>query len=269
MNIAWIQEVCDEFIDSSGLNRVDPTVALEPALEGMAMYEHPLIGIARADDPLFRRLLDPEVVGPHFRLPEVWLPDAASVISLFLPYSDEVKASNRLDPLWPSNQWLHARIEGQEMINALSRHLVDRIEGEGHQAIAPSLHPDFRRLTKPFSSNWSERHVGHVAGLGTFGLSYVFITRKGAAGRLASVVTTSPMEPTPREYETHDAWCTYCGACIPRCTLGALSKSGKDKEICGQFTDGVTKKKYAPRYGCGKCYVAVPCENRAPGLSGK
>lgn len=266
MDITWIQQVCDEFIDSSGLNRVDPAVALEPSLAGMAMYEYPLIGIAKADDPLFNRLLEPEVVGPHFRLPGQWLPEAVSVISLFFPYAAEVKASNRLDPMWPSNQWLHARIEGQEMINAVSRHVVDRLVGQGFQAVAPSLHPDFRRLTKPFSSNWSERHVAHVAGLGTFGLSAVFISRKGAAGRIASVVTNASMEPTARDYDSHDAWCTHCGACVPRCKLGALSISGKDKEVCGQFTEEVTKKKYAPRYGCGKCYVAVPCESRAPGL---
>ena len=29
-----------------------------------------------------------------------------------------------------------------------------------------------------------------------------------------------------------------------------------------------TKKKYAPRYGCGKCQTKVPCESRIPGKRG-
>lgn len=264
--------ICRTFMDAPGRNRVTDSEALRPELAGLRMYDGPLLGVARADDPLFDRLRESDVVGPQFRAPREWLPEAVSVVSLFLPYSREVIETNRVDAVWPSDEWLHARIEGQAMINRLAEHLLDAFRGAGHLAVAPALHPEFRVFPAPAAvpgagpvSNWSERHVAFVAGLGTFGLSTAFITRRGAAGRLTSLVTSLSLPATARPYFRHDEYCNHCGACVRRCRHGALSKDGKDKERCRAFVEGVTLEKYRPRYGCGKCYVAVPCERSAPG----
>lgn len=272
-----IAALCRAFLDESGLNLVADSAALRPDLAGLHLYDHPHLGVAAADDPLFLELLRPEAVGPHFLTPRQWLPEAASVVSIFLPYSRTVTESNRADPVWPSDEWLHARIEGQHMINQLLGRLGDELRRASFLAVSPTLHPGFLvwqtpifpspdpAVTANLTSNWSERHVAFVAGQGTFGLSTAFISRHGAAGRLASVVTDLELPATARDYTAHDEYCSHCGACVRRCRIGALSMRGKDKDRCCAFVDGTTREKYRPRYGCGKCYVAVPCERNAPG----
>ena len=272
---AMEQFIC-AFMERPGKNRVAASDALRPDLDGFLMYGPPLAGVAAADDPLFARLRVPDAVGPHFRLPEEWLPGAASVVSLFFPYAAEVTKSNGADSEWASDEWLHARIEGQEMIDSLAGHLAEEMRRAGWRALAPSIHPGFQVWRRPPgtpetepanpTSNWSERHVAHVAGLGTFGMSHALITPAGAAGRLTSVITDMPLPPTPRDYTRHDEYCTRCGACAPRCPVDAIrpERGGKDKRLCMERVD-LSRARFAPRYGCGKCYTAVPCERRAPG----
>ena len=60
-------------------------------------------------------------------------------------------------------------------------------------------------------------------------------------------------------------YCTRCGACARNCPVGAITLDhGKNNIICNQYVEQ-TKKDYAPRYGCGKCQVGVPCEMGRPG----
>jgi ferredoxin len=55
-----------------------------------------------------------------------------------------------------------------------------------------------------------------------------------------------------------------CGACAANCPVGAISiESGKNHLLCSKYLNSA-EKRYAPRYGCGKCQVAVPCENASP-----
>jgi len=273
-----------DHMGSAGRNRIDPAVAIAPEYAGVEIYEPPLLGIAAADDPLFLETFKREgVVGPHFRAPAEWLPGAKSVIVFFLPFTEAVRASNRTgedqpyDPALPNQRcstlWLHARVEGQELVDGLCRRLCHLLREYGHSAVAPSLSPDFA-VPVPFSSNWSERHAAYAAGLGTFGLSRGLITEKGMAGRIGSVVTTAKIEPTPRPYQGPFDYCTMCGACQRRCPAGAIDPArgcaeGKDQLVCGPYVRG----SYLPpqgargivRYGCGKCQVAVPCEHKIPG----
>lgn len=258
------------FVEASPLNVVAPDCALRPDLIGMRIFEPPLVGVAAADDPWFDALRLPGVIGPHFRPPRDWLPGAASVIAFFLPFTDAVVRTNRRDPDWPSDEWLHARIEGQTFIGALCSRLVDVLTASGYAAIAPGIYKDFRlwRENGPegteYTSTWSERHVGHVAGLGTFGLSAGIITARGMAGRMGSVVTDCPLPPTARPYSAFDEYCTHCGACVKRCPKNAISATrGRDKATCSDFLDQVGQRR-PPWYGCGKCQVAIPCERGIP-----
>ena len=109
-----------------------------------------------------------------------------------------------------------------------------------------------------FSSNWSERHVAYIAGLGTFGLSRGLITEKGMAGRFGSLVTTAELPVTERPYTDLYEYCSRCGACIRRCPVGAITQEGKRHEPCSEYLAEM-KHRFAPRYGCGKCQVKVPC----------
>jgi len=99
--------------------------------------------------------------------------------------------------------------------------------------------------------------------LGTFGLSKSLITIKGCAGRYGSVIVSRQYPTTLRPYKEIYEYCTKCGACIPRCPVGAITMEGKEHPPCHDMQTRV-KKHFAPRYGCGKCQTAVPCEHSIP-----
>lgn len=237
--------------------------ALSPELGGLRLYDPPLIGVADAEDPLFEAFRAPGVVGPSHRLPADWLPGARSVLSFFFPITEAVRRSNAEDFRWPSPPWLHARYEGHRFLTAFLAALRDRLGEAGISAAAPMLHPDFA-ISPQHISNWSERHVAYACGLGTFGLSRGLITEKGTAGRFLSLVSARKYPHTPRPYTRYDEYCIRCGACIPHCPPVAIDPvRGKDNALCSAFLDS-TRAKEQPRYGCGKCQVAVPCESGIP-----
>lgn len=253
MQFSNVEQALAQFLQESPLNIV-------PELGSMRIYDTPLVGVADAGDILFGRLKEEQAVGQQHLSPREWLPSAQSVISWFLPFSQKVRTANRQGAL-PAAEWLYGRIEGEMMNNALRKFLVEWLQQAGYQAVAPAL--DSRMAVVNRRSNWSERHVGFVAGLGTFSLSRSFISKKGSAGRLGSVITSLKLEPTPRDYETFDANCSRCGACIRRCPPKAIDENGKDNAICSNYLDEMLAR-YKPRYGCGKCQTGVPCEERAP-----
>lgn len=253
-------------------NHVSADWAITPEDVGMQLYEAPIAAFGDANDPMFDTLRKPGVVGPQLLKPDDWLPGAKSVVSLFYPFTDAVKASNMLLPDVTGNGWLYGRIEGQKFLCSVSERLVAYLREAGYRAVAPQLDARFRAYisapapedpTMIYTSNWSERHAAFVCGLGTFGLSKNLITARGCAGRFASVITDAPFSITPRAYTEVYEYCSMCMACVRRCPSGAIRPEGKEKQICAAFV-GNSAKRYAPRYGCGKCQVAVPCMNGIP-----
>lgn len=262
MNNQDIIKFSKEFIQSSEYNYVSKKDAITEELVGMKIFDEPIFAFGTAEDNGFNLLKSPTAIGEHFIHPQEWLPEAITVISYFLPFTDAVIKSNKSDKHWPSNEWLHGRIEGQKFITEFSKYLCSRLIEEGYESIVPTLDEKFK--TSNFTSNWSERHVAFVCGLGTFGLSKGLITEKGMAGRLGSIITSLKIEISKKNYSNVYEYCTMCGVCVKKCPVGAISlEKGKNHEICSEFLD-VTKEKYQPRYGCGKCQVSVPCERMIP-----
>ena len=271
-----LQAAADRFTEDDKTNYLAADAALQPGLAGMRMYKAPLLGVAQAGDPLFAGLQAPEAIGPHFLLPEAWLPGSRSVLSFFAPFTDTVVEANLRDASEVPAEWLHARIEGQLFINALTVHLRDLLAEAGFPSLIPPMDKRFWGNGRPasvkedgtsvpgYTSNWSERHIAYVCGLGTFGLSRGLITRAGMAGRFGSLVTAAPLEADRRPYTRYDEYCNRCGACAARCPAKAITlEGGKDQPACQHFCDEV-RAKNAPRYGCGKCSVGVPCSTRIP-----
>ena len=259
-------------------NVIAPEVALLPELAGKAIWEDPLICIASAADPLYAKLQEPDVIGPWHMLPHQWLPGAKAVVSIFFPFTETIKDGQRpcAEPTAPS--WLHGRVEGQDYIAAFTKMLCESLREQGVACCAPCVDsrfhyigggatafPGFPDAGKPlFTSNWSERHTAYIAGLGTFGLNKGLITEKGMAGRFTSVIVDLPLQPDERPYTGLYDYCIFCGACMRRCPVDAITEEeGKDHISCGKQI-GKTRVLYAPRYGCGACQTAVPCENRNP-----
>jgi epoxyqueuosine reductase QueG len=274
MDKQYFEAALKDFINTAPGNFVQKDIALRPELAGMRIFDGPVFGYAAAEDPYFRDLKKPGVIGDHFILPEEWLPGAKTVISLFLPFTGEVKAANRADMSWPADEWLHARIEGQAFQNEICRYGAAELERAGFAVAVPMADSRFFPRTAPspqdekkqsfFTSNWSERHVAYACGLGTFGLSKGLITRRGMAGRFISLITQARFEPDIRPYRGIYEYCVRCGACARNCPAGAISlEKGKSHFLCSAFVE-TTREKHRPRYGCGKCQVGVPCESRIP-----
>ena len=80
------------------------TVLLEKAARNVTLFEQPMVGVTSASDPLFLQYKKPEVIGPEWMMPEEWLPGAQSIISLFFPFSAEVRKSNRGNGGIPSEE---------------------------------------------------------------------------------------------------------------------------------------------------------------------
>jgi epoxyqueuosine reductase len=258
------------FVENSLDNYISKEKAISENVVGMRIYDAPIFAFGAADDKLFEDLKKPLAIGEHFMMPKEWLAAAKTVISFFLPFSEAVKKGNRRDMSWPSEEWLHGRIEGQAMMNKLCMHLKSELINAGYESLVPSMDERFWSNTdKPaheekFTSNWSERHVAYVCGLGTFGLSKGLITKKGVAGRFGSIVTELYLPPDSRGYKDIYEYCSMCGKCIKNCPVNAISlENGKNHQLCLKFQD-MTAEKYKPRYGCGKCQVGVPCESGIP-----
>lgn len=263
-----------EYTNTNADNYIKKSDAIDKNLVGVRMYEEPIMACQSADDSYFQKFKEEGAIGPHFMLPQEWLPGAKSVISFFFPFTEQIRVSNRREKNKPSNEWLHARIEGQVFIADFCLYIKELIEKEGHKAVVPAVDPRFAAVNPAvsdpgkqgyYTSNWSERHAAFVCGHGTFGLSKGIITKKGMAGRLGSLIVDFPLEYDQREYTDIYEYCTMCGACIKKCPVNAISmEAGKIHPVCSRFLDH-TKKVYAPRYGCGKCQSGVPCETRIPG----
>jgi epoxyqueuosine reductase QueG len=261
------------FVKNSQDNIVKKNIAISCSVAGIKIFDEPIFAFGNAKDPYFQLLKNPSIVGKHFITPEEWLPEARTIISFFLPFSESVRKSNIKDKRWPSQEWLHGRREGQEFLLKVSLKLNQILQEAGYSSIVPFLDPRYHNSTGEtcnnyyipnFNSNWSERHIAFICGLGTFGLSKGLITEKGVAGRFGSVITNLFIEPTVRKYNQVLEYCSNCGACAKQCPVNAISlENGKNHIICSEFLD-IIKKKYKPRHGCGKCQVNVPCESRIP-----
>jgi epoxyqueuosine reductase QueG len=249
-------------------------------LDGIPYFDTPLIGFADANDHHFWEFKN--IIGEFHLTPVEILErsfpehatswDKSSVISWILPISRSIRESNRQETQYPTKAWGYTRTYGEEFNEQLRRHIVSFIQEEGFLVVAPVISPlfDWCQSDKVgFASNWSERHVAFVAGLGTFSLSRGLITSKGVAMRCGSVVTNLKLNPTSRSYSDFQEYCLFynsgrCGRCIERCPGGAISKEGHDKDLCFIYCQEIWQKSDGEILGCGLCQTGVPCEAVIP-----
>ncbi|MHC6203785.1 (Fe-S)-binding protein [Breznakiellaceae bacterium SP9] len=208
-----------------------------------------------------------------------------TVLSVVLPINEKIRESNRGQKEWPSREWVLNRTFGDGvLIDKTAHYIEEMLREKGFRAVAPysaRWFHTFKTLTGP-SSIWSERHIAYAAGQGTFSLNDGFISERGIAVRLISVVTDLMLErDDDGEAGTvmdHHANCLFygkdskCGACIARCPVHAITEQGHDKIACRQYCYGEESAKVAvslggnPKNGagCGLCQTAVPCEYKNP-----
>lgn len=237
-----------------------------PEGDNYPIWGSPVVGVASARDPVFKRFQDPEVVGPGHRLPQEWLPGAQSIISFFLPYSEQIVGSYKKESRYSSLECASGKWNGSKFLNVVRRGLIRFAEKHGGKAIAPNIDPRYdSNAWLPF---WSERHAAFAAGIGTFGLQQGLISEKGVFGRIGSVITTLKLFPTERSYSEVYGYCLYafdgsCRACIDRCPSKAITDTGKLPGMC--IKHGNSEHFKAWGYGsCGHCSTFVPCSLGIP-----
>jgi epoxyqueuosine reductase QueG len=253
--------------------------------EGRGKYwGRPLVGFASGEDPLFKAYK--KIIGKfHFSPQEIFRltfgnkkpSQPLSIIAWILPHVEEIRLSNRKETKYPSRLWAHARDFGEQFNVKLRKHIVSFLKKKGYQAVAPMISPHWKRVRSPrigLASSWSERHTAYACGLGSFGLSDGFITPRGKAIRIGSVVTNLPLKPSAKKYPHHRANCLYffnrtCKVCALRCPAGAITSKGHDKDKCQEYsynTIGPLKRsEYGVKItGCGLCQTKVPCEYEIP-----
>jgi ferredoxin len=257
---------------------------------GEPIFEEPLIGFVRGNDPILERYK--EIIGPHHFTPwEImrWQaesngvqppqPEDLSVVVFVMPFSQKTIRDNSTAFEWTSERWAQTRLLGEIFSQTFVCEIVTDLMGRGILAIAPDVTPMFNKKRYPkvgWASPWSHRHMAYAAGLGTFGMHDFLITEKGVAHRLGSFVVNLKLEPDQKRSEDIHAHCRHyqglhCLKCAKRCPVDAITaENAHNKEICAQKV--ADSLKYCNKhyhifiYGCGLCGTGVPCASEIPNL---
>lgn len=236
-------------------------------------YGQPLVGFADAHHPYIQNL--PKLIGPTHALPQDVLPDAKVIVAYFVPFTKELAKTNKNGGTMASPEWARAYEETNALFAELNDALIDFIHAKaGNAGVTPKA---VTFSQKTLMSDWSHRHIAYAAGLGTFGINNMLLTRSGCCGRFSTVITNLDLNPdAPVEGE----YCLYkkkgtCVACVKNCPTGALTKEGYDRFKCyalckenaklyTQFGSSYTNEDGtgANSVGsevCGKCITGSPC----------
>lgn len=247
-------------------------------------WDKPLIAFSNGNDPLYKDIQSEignfywtpaEIFNISFPESNVRL-EQLNIICWILPQTEKTKGDNRKQTKYPAERWVRSRLFGEEFNNIVRQFVVSLLTKSGYKAVAPVLSPLWEWIKNEkhgYTSNWSERHVAFISGLGTFGLCDGLITSIGKAVRIGSVVTNAILPPTERPYTDYHEYCLYysdecCIECAKRCPAGAISKKGHDKVRCRNYIHRISSE-YERLYklrqpACGLCQTNVPCESSNP-----
>ncbi len=222
-----------------------------------ASFREPLIGFSSALDPRYTEL--PQIVGPWIAPPQFFLPTVETILSFFVPFAQEIAEANQQGQQ-PSRGWAKSYLDANLLIEKVSQTVIQHLANQG--IVAAAIPPTHTYDEKTLTSAWSHRSAAYIAGLGSFGVNRMLITKKGCAGRFGSILLAIQLEPDAPAAEEN---CLYyrdgsCLVCLAQCPTGALQLNGFDKFQCNarllanaaEFTDlGWCDV-------CGKC-LATPC----------
>ena len=219
-----------------------------------AYYREPVIGFASASDPLYDQLN--ELIGNPQIHPRDMLNHARTVVVLFLPYSEviykDIKGERKTSSVW-SDAYMHTN----ELLDNIMRQVQNLLELKGYRSVTEPPTENFDHVSK--TARWGHKSNAVIAGIGTFGLNHLLITKRGCLGRMNSLVTDAYIPPTKR---TDHQYCLFyqtgkCKVCTMNCPSGAISPDGTiDKKRCDAYLEG--KNIHDWQQGCPQCSLG-PC----------
>lgn len=237
------------------------------------IWGNPLVGFADANSTYILQLKN--IISSNHKLPTDVIKDASIVIAYFVPFTKELAKTNKTKGYISSPQWALAYEETNAMFNSLNQCMMEELNKMGYKAAVSPEASTFDQ--NKLISNWSHRHFAKAAGLGTFGINNMLITKVGCCGRYSTIVTNLDVtsdNPVSEEY------CLYkkngsCGVCVKHCPSNALTLNSYDRNKCydilkqnakiyTQFGSSYTDEsgKQANSSGsevCGKCVANAPC----------
>ncbi len=223
-----------------------------------SIWQKPVIGFARANDPLFWELK--QVISPTHSTPLELLPRAKSVVAYFIPFVKDIPKSNKANEV-ASEEWASTYVETNKLIISLNEHVAAKLAKFGFQSKV--LPPTHNFDTESLISDWSHKHVAYIAGLGNFGYHHQLITEKGCCGRLGSLITEAPLEPSIRIDKEFclNRYNKSCRICSQRCPVDAISDAEFIRKDCYQvLLENMERYQHLGLTDvCGKCVSIVPC----------
>lgn len=261
LKTAITQEICDfvkNYMEKPGIS---------------TRWRQPLVGFAHESHPYIQKLK--AIIGPSHEMPKDVLPDAGIIVAYFVPFTKELSRINAKAGRHAAPEWAVAYEETNTMFGFINEHLIGYLNKIGYKGKVSEETKTFdQNLLK---SNWSHRHFAYAAGLGTFGVNNMLITKSGCSGRYFTLVTNldvTPDEPMKEEL------CLYkskgkCLACVRNCPANALSDNGYQRQACFELIkeNAAIHTGYGSSYSysedidnqpggsqvCGKCITASPC----------
>jgi len=227
-------------------------------------WKEPLVEIIPAHDEQLKTLKHTVSAG-HF-LPHDILPDAKSIISFFIPFQERIVESN-IKGVMASEEWAAAYSRTNDLIAAVSDNIEILMTQNGWKTgKIPATH-NFD--TENLISNWSHRHIAYIAGLGTFGINNMLITKNGCCGRFGSIIVNYEL-PEDKTHTTSEKCLNKlngsCGICQRKCIVNAFENNAYDRHKC--YEQCLKNAEYHAKIGyadvCGKCLASLPCSTKEP-----
>jgi epoxyqueuosine reductase QueG len=247
-------------VNSEIIESIKSTVSEYDRFNSLNFWKEPIIEIISAANKEIKLLK--EIVSPEHLLPADILPGAKSIISFFIPFQEKIVNSN-IEGQFASKEWALCYIETNDLIKTINNNIEILMNKNGYKTgKIPATHNfDKEKLI----SNWSHRHIAYIAGLGTFGINNMLITKNGCCGRFGSIIIDYKLSDY-KNIEKPKEKCLYklnrsCGKCQKKCPVNAYENGNFNRQKCYELClkNGEKYKNFGIADVCGKCTVGLPC----------
>ncbi|MDR1471676.1 MAG: hypothetical protein LBS75_04055 [Synergistaceae bacterium] len=255
----WEGIMCSEIIET-----IKTTVIDYEANNQLKLWNKPIVEIISAKDGKLKMLK--EAISVEHFMPHDVLPDAKSIISFFIPFRENIVKSN-IEGTLASEEWVIAYIKTNDLIKTINNDIEKLMSQSGYKVgKIPATHNfDEEKLI----SNWSHRHIAYIAGVGTFGINNMLITKNGCCGRFGSIIINYELDEYKQADEVRERCLNKlngsCGICQKKCTVSAYENK-YDRHKC--YKQCLENAEYHKNIGyadvCGKCLVGLPCSIKEP-----
>jgi len=244
-------------------------IEFETAYRSKKFWKEPIIEIIAADNK--NLFLLRETVSDEHLMPHNILEDAKSIISFFIPFHENIINSN-INGKTASPEWAAAYIKTNELIQKINDNVEILMEQNGYKTgKIPATHNFY---VEKLISNWSHRHIAYIAGIGTFGINNMLITKSGCCGRLGSIIINCELNEYKKTGILKEKCINKlngsCGICQKNCISNAYENNIFNRFKCyNQCLENAERHKnigYADV--CGKCLVGLPCSVKEPEYQG-